>query len=217
MAYQRPVHTGIWTNKKFHDNLSAIDKLVFLYLLTNNHVAQLGVYEQPIYRIVGETALTEEEVKASLTKLEEYNMIKYSDETNEVAILNYNKYSLLSGGSVAQKCFNNIDKDVKNKRLLLPVYENLLKIDNTYEEMDKEKQEKKSILEYAKRKIKECLEHNGLLDNGTSNKPQESATTNTNKRVQPFGYSDEKPYPISPMYLQPKQQKECVYENYSEY
>lgn len=176
MAYQRPVHTGIWTNKKFHDKLSVNDKLLFVYLLTNNHVMQLGIYELPIYLIVGETALTEEDVRASLTKLEAYEMIKYSDDTNEVAILNYNKYSLLSGGSVAQKCFNNIDKDVKNKKLLLPVYENLLNIDNTYEEIDKEKQEKKAILEYAKKKIKECLEHNGLLDNNLDKMPQNNTT-----------------------------------------
>lgn len=167
MAYQRPVHTGIWTNKKFHDKLNINDKMLFVYLLTNNHVTQLGVYELPIYIIVGETSLTEKDVKDSLAKLEKLNMIKYSEETNEVAIISYNKYSLLVGGKVAQSCFNNIENDIKDKTLLIPVYEKLLSVHNSYEDDDSKKQEKKAILEYAKRKIKECLEFHGLLENNT--------------------------------------------------
>lgn len=167
MAYQRPVHTGIWTNKKFHDKLNINDKMLFVYLLTNNHVTQLGVYELPIYIIVGETSLTEKDVKDSLAKLEKLNMIKYSEETNEVAIISYNKYSLLVGGKVAQSCFNNIENDIKDKTLLIPVYEKLLSVHNSYEDDDSKKQEKKAILEYAKRKIKECLESHGLLENNT--------------------------------------------------
>lgn len=176
MAYQRPIHTGIWTNKKFHDKLSVNDKMLFVYLLTNNHVTQLGVYELPSYIIVGETNLTENDVKDSLAKLEELNMIKYSEETNEVAIISYNKYSLLVGGKVAQSCFNNIENDVKDKTLLLPVYEKLLSVHNSYEDDDSKKQEKKAILEYAKKKIKECLERNGLLDNNLDKIPQNNTS-----------------------------------------
>lgn len=171
MAYQKPVSTSFWTNKKVLKHLSINDKLLFVYLLTNNHIDQIGIYEIPICLISYETGLTDEEVKNSLSILEQQKMTIYSEETDEVAILNYNKYSLLSGGAVAQKCFNDIDRKVKNKKLLLPVYENLLSINNTCEDSDEKKQDKKSILEYAKRKIKECLEYHGLLNNNTDEKP----------------------------------------------
>lgn len=216
MAFTRPVHLGFWNNKGVRDNLSATDKLVFLYLLTNKHVDQIGIYHLPICYITYDTCLEEKEVRNSLKVLEKQEMIIYCEETEEVAILNYNKYSLLSGGIVVQKLFNDINKKVKNKSLLLPIYENLLKIDNTYEETDEERKNVKKSLEYAKNKIKECLEHNGLLKNDSKDTKMTSTTTN-NSKTQPLGYSDKKPYPISPMYLQPKQEEEYIYENYSEY
>lgn len=176
MAFTRPVHLGFWTNEGVRKNLSSMDKLVFLYLLTNTRVDQIGIYRLPICFIAYEMCLDEKEVRDSLNVLEQQKMIIYCEETDEVAILNYNKYSLLSGGIVVQKCFNDINKKVKNKSLLVPVYENLLKIDNTYEEIDEERKKIKASLEYAKSKIRECLEHNGLLKNVTFINVQESNT-----------------------------------------
>lgn len=211
MAYQRPVHTGIWTNKKFHDKLNVNDKMLFVYLLTNNHITQLGVYELPIYIIVGETSLTEKDVKDSLAKLEELNMIKYSEETNEVAIISYNKYSLLVGGKVAQSCFNNIENDVKDKSLLLPVYEKLLSVHNSYEDDDSKKQEKKAILEYAKRKIKECLEFHGLLDNSDDESNNKIDEKTSEEEIQYDG-SDESVIKISKRDMERNPQNSELYE-----
>lgn len=130
MALSRPVNIGFWSDKKVRNNFSVDDKIVFLYLLTNVRTQQLGIYELPLYYVSLETGLSLERVTESIKHLEELDVIKYSEETEEVAILNYLKYSIMQGGATDSNCYDNIEKKVKDKTLIKAVYEKLLKVED---------------------------------------------------------------------------------------
>jgi hypothetical protein len=61
-----------------------------------------------------------------LSKFEnEYKIIAYCKETKEVAILNYLKHSILSGGRPVADLLTKEINSVKNKELISIVFENL--------------------------------------------------------------------------------------------
>lgn len=124
MAVRRtlPVSESFWVDKKVNNDLTLEDKLLFLYFLTNEHVEQVGIYEASLRTIEYETAMDIDTIKKSIQNLTDADMIDYSFETDEVAVLNYLKYSILKGGSPIEKCFQNLGKKVNDKRLLKKVY-----------------------------------------------------------------------------------------------
>ena len=118
----RPVNETIWLDSKIKDKLQNWEKYLFIYLLTNSHLEQVGIYEITFNTISYETGLTHEQVTKGMKKLEEVELISYDDNTNEVAILNYLKHSILGGGKPYEKCFYNLGKKVKSRDLLIKVY-----------------------------------------------------------------------------------------------
>lgn len=45
MALNRPVPMYFWTNPKVNEEYSLDDKLLYIYLITNEHLQQLGIYK----------------------------------------------------------------------------------------------------------------------------------------------------------------------------
>jgi hypothetical protein len=126
MALSRPINVQFWNDEKVSERFTLNDKIVFLYLLTNEHLEQLGIYKITYKVIANEICMPIELVKESIRRLDkELGVIKYSDSTNEVAILNYLKHSIMNGGATS-KCYDNIERKVSDKDLLLEVYKKLL-------------------------------------------------------------------------------------------
>lgn len=148
MGISRPVNTTIWLDKKFRKDLENWERYVFLYILTNSHLEQVGIYELDIDTIVFETQLKADEIIRTLKKLEDVGLIFYDYETCEIAIKNYLKYSLLKGGSPAEKCFLNLGKKVKSKKLLIQMYNNA-----------KDLNDERPIYSFALNKLKEAINY----------------------------------------------------------
>lgn len=51
-----------------------------------------------------------------------FKVIKYSDKTNEIAILDYYSFVILKGGKPVEKCFDNLGKKVSDFNLLKEMY-----------------------------------------------------------------------------------------------
>lgn len=145
----RPVNETIWLDKKFRKDLENLERYVFLYILTNSHVEQVGIYELDIDTIVFETQLEKEQVITAIKKLEDVGLIFYDYDTSEIAIKNYLKYSLLKGGQPAEKCFLNLGKKVKSKKLLIQMYNNA-----------KDLNDERPIYSFAVNKLKEAINYN---------------------------------------------------------
>jgi len=124
-SVKRIVDTGFWSDEKVM-NFSPEDKYFWLFLLTNEYTTQLGIYHLPLKKAAFDLGYSVEAVKVLLDRFEnEYELIKYSEETSEVAIKNYLIYSVVKGGKPVADCLNQDTKRVKDKRLLSFVIQNL--------------------------------------------------------------------------------------------
>lgn len=122
MALFRVIKTNFWTDTKTEE-FTPEERYFFMYLLTNIHTTQLGIYEISISQMACETKYTKEKVKELLEKFETvYKMIVYSEKTKEIAIINYLKHAVISGGFRIEELLQEEIEAVKNRELLNIVF-----------------------------------------------------------------------------------------------
>ena len=125
MGIKRIVDTDFWLDDKVVDMFSPEDKLFMLYLLTNPHTTQLGIYSL-------------ETVSVLLDRFEsKYHMIQYSSKTSEIAVKNYLRHSIIKGGKPVEDLLMKEISKVKNKNLLRYVFDELVTHDNLNETVKK--------------------------------------------------------------------------------
>ena len=96
MGIKRVINTDFWLDGKVLDLFSPEDKLFFLYLMTNPHTTQLGIYAINKRVMAFELGYSIESVQVLLDRFEtKYNLIKYSPTTGEIAIKNYLRHSIV--------------------------------------------------------------------------------------------------------------------------
>ncbi len=119
MAIKRIVSTEFWTDSKVVDEFSPEDKYFMLYLLTNPHTTQLGIYKLNEKIAAFELGYSTEAVKVLLDRFEnKYELIKFSKETKEIAIKNYLKHSIVKGGKPVEDLLDKELNQVKDKNLV---------------------------------------------------------------------------------------------------
>jgi predicted transcriptional regulator len=172
-AISRPVSTLFWNDYKVSEYFTLEDKLFFLYLLTNEHVQQIGIYRITFRVMSFETGMTEEQIQESINHLEELDIIEYSYDTTEVAIWNYLKYSIISGK--ASNCYNNLERKVDNKELLKKLYSRLLKI------TDQRSTFQEKILPEVQKALN--LNNNNEITNKTKTEEEDKELNDLRRRV----------------------------------
>ena len=126
MGIKRIVDTGFWTDDKVMDMFSPEDKLFFLYLMTNPHSTQLGIYHVNRKSIAFEIGYSVDAVSVLIDRFEtKYKMIRYSNDTNEIAIKNYLKHSIIKGGKPVEDLLKKEISAVKDKSLLRFVHDEI--------------------------------------------------------------------------------------------
>lgn len=126
MGIKRIVDVQFWNDDKVLEYFSPEDKLFMLYLMTNPHTTQLGIYPINKKHMSFELGYTIDVINVLLDRFEnKYGMIKYSNETKEIAIKNYLKHSIIKGGKPVEDCLTKEIKQVKDKSLLGYVYSNI--------------------------------------------------------------------------------------------
>lgn len=122
MGIKRIVDTAFWTDGKV-DEFSPEDKYFMLYLLTNPFTTQLGIYEISIKQVAFQLGYSTDAVKVLLDRFEsKYDMIIYSKRTNEVAIKNFLRHSIIKGGKPVEDCIKKEMTKIKNKSLIDEVF-----------------------------------------------------------------------------------------------
>lgn len=127
---RRMVSIDFWTDDKVVDKFTPEDKYFMLYLLTNPHTTQLGIYKLNVKYAAFETGYSVETINSLLDRFENHlGIIFYSRETGEVAIKNYLIYSIIKGGKpVADLLWKEIN-DIKNKELIDKVFSHIRESD----------------------------------------------------------------------------------------
>lgn len=122
----RIVNTSFWNDSKVTEYFTPEDKYFMLYLLTNPHTTQLGIYEFPIKKVAFEMGYSAESIIGLIDRFQnKYGMIVYSSATNEILIKNFLRHSIVKGGKPVMDCLQKEERDVKDKTLLGYLYEYL--------------------------------------------------------------------------------------------
>ena len=94
MAVYRNISMAFWTDSKVDDDFTPEDKYFFLYLITNPHTNICGCYEISMKQMERETGYNIDTVKRLLSRMEKvHDVIRYSEKTKEVLIINWGKYN----------------------------------------------------------------------------------------------------------------------------
>lgn len=159
MGIKRIVDTDFWTDDKVLDEFSIDDRLFMLYLMTNPHTTQLGIYKVNMKYMVIETGFSKDVLNVLIERFERnYGIIKYSNKTKEIAIKNYLKYSIVKGGAPVRDCLVKEIKAVKNKQLIAWVFSQLKgseELNDTVKKIIDEYEEKNGTLNYCNEKQNE--------------------------------------------------------------
>lgn len=126
IGIKRVVDTNFWTDDKVVEMFSPEDKLFMLYLMTNPHTTQLGVYSLNKKIMAFELGYSLDAISVLIDRFEtNYNIIRFSKETNEIALKNSLKHSIVKGGKPVEDLLLKELKQVKNKSLLKFVYDGI--------------------------------------------------------------------------------------------
>lgn len=165
MGIKRIVDVQFWNDDKVLEYFSPEDKLFMLYLMTNPHTTQLGIYPINKKHMSFELGYTIDVINVLLDRFEnKYEMIKYSNETKEIAIKNYLRHSIVKGGAPVRDCLVKEIKNVKNQELLKYVFSHLkqYEVNDTVTKLIAEFEEKNGELLY-------CNENKNDNDNENEN------------------------------------------------
>mgnify|MGYP000897562378 CR=1 FL=1 len=126
MAQFRYVYTSFWEDPDIVENFTPEDRLFFIYLLTNPHTTQIGIYKITKKLISFELGYSIESVNALIARFEEHHkVIKYNTQTRELAIKNWGKFNLNKGGKPVVDCIKKEFKAVEDKSLLAYIARNI--------------------------------------------------------------------------------------------
>lgn len=126
MATFRKIHTTFWNDPKVAEELTPEDKYFFLYLLTNQHTTQIGIYPITKRKMAFDLGYSLETVEALLERfIHHHKMVRYNPETRELAIKNWGRYNLNRGGKPMLDCVTAELKEIKDKEMVLYVGESV--------------------------------------------------------------------------------------------
>ena len=123
---KRIVETSFWTDMQVIDQYSVEDKFFYLYLLTNDKSTQIGIYPLPKKVMSFETGFTTDVIQVLIERFsKQYKKILYSEETQEITLLESLKFSILSGGKPVLDLLEREISKVKDDYLILATYEEM--------------------------------------------------------------------------------------------
>jgi len=102
--------------------LNPQQKLVYLYIITNEKTTQCGIYEIPIIKATTELGLSAEEFILNLKKFHDDKKIHYSMDTQELCIINWRKHNENTSWKTYEKVRKELSK-VKNPNLVVLLYD----------------------------------------------------------------------------------------------
>ena len=122
MGLKRVIDTSFWTDEKV-ERFSVEDRDFMFYLLTNPSTNQLGIYAFSRREAAMRLGYDDAYVEKLLRRFEDdYEIILVSKKTNEVAIKNYLKYSVVKGGQPMFDCLMREAKKIKDASLVDRVF-----------------------------------------------------------------------------------------------
>ncbi|MFF2445513.1 hypothetical protein ACFVSW_00315 [Neobacillus sp. NPDC058068] len=128
MAKFRMVCTDFWKNPMVSEEMTPEDRYFYLYLLTNPHTTQTGIYKITKKQMAFDLGYSIESVHSLMERfIKHHKLIRYNPETRELAMKNWGKYNLYRGGKQMMDCIFSELKDVEDLSLIQYVSESIQK------------------------------------------------------------------------------------------
>jgi hypothetical protein len=112
MAKQRYINTKFWSDTWISD-LDPVEKLLFLYLLTNERTNICGIYELPLKIMSVESGIEKEMIERILRRFEKHNKVVYRN--GWVKMINFIKHQDTGSEKIKQGidlCLKLVPKDI---------------------------------------------------------------------------------------------------------
>lgn len=124
------VRTDFWLNPIILEEMTPEDKYFYLYLLTNPHTTQIGIYKITKKQMAFDMGYSIESVESLMNRfIHHHQLIRYNPDTRELAIKNWGKYNLNKGGKPVLDCIESELRDVEDAELIAYVAEAVAKDD----------------------------------------------------------------------------------------
>lgn len=178
-SVKRPVDTSFWEDDKIIDQFTPEDRYFMLYLLTNPHTTQVGIYHLPYKFAAFELGYSLEATKSLIDRFEnKYHVIAYSKDHQEIAVLNALKHNIVKGGKPVEDCIRSELRQVKDTVLIEKVYNHLDDFwANSHRKVDHSIQLIFSDLLQRRKEPKEVVNEN------VNDKENENDNENENERI----------------------------------
>lgn len=108
----RILHTRIWDDS-FFTELQPKEKLLFIYLLTNEKIGLTGIYELTNSRIKFDTQITESELKIMIDKFQKLG--KFYFDNGWIVIVNASKYNNYTSSPKVRMAYNKELKEIPER------------------------------------------------------------------------------------------------------
>lgn len=146
MAIFRKINVSFWDDEKVVDDFTPEDRYFMLYLMTNPHTNQIGCYQITLRQMEFETGYNKETIIKLITRFEKVlKVIKFSESTKELLILNWHKYNWTNSPKILA-CLSKEFKSIKNKEFRYYIHTVSIEygycIDTESQEEQEEEQEK---------------------------------------------------------------------------
>lgn len=180
-SVKRPVDTSFWEDDKIIDQFTPEDRYFMLYLLTNPHTTQVGIYHLPYKFAAFELGYSLEATKSLIDRFEnKYHVIAYSKDHQEIAILNALKHNIVKGGKPVEDCIRSELRQVKDTSLIEKVYDHLTDFwESSHRKVDRSIQLIFSDLLQRRKEPKEEL----LLNDKENENDKDNENENENERI----------------------------------
>jgi len=118
MSKLRSVSTAFWSDP-FIEDLTPSEKLLFLYLITNDKTNMLGIYEVSIKKISFDTGLNKEVIDKALKEFERLSKVKYVK--NHIILVNFMKHQNYNTNmkKSAIDIYNDLPNELKDNDLII--------------------------------------------------------------------------------------------------
>ncbi|WP_299094502.1 DnaD domain protein [uncultured Metabacillus sp.] len=126
MAKYRMVRTDFWKNPIVSEEMTPEDRYFYLYLLTNPHTTQTGIYRITKKQMAFDLGYSLESVHSLIERFTlHHKLIRYNPVTRELAIKNWGKYNLRKGGKPVMDCICSELKEINDTSLIPFVLESI--------------------------------------------------------------------------------------------
>jgi len=116
MSKLRSISTAFWSDP-FIEKLKPVEKLLFIYLITNEKTNMLGIYEASIGKMAFETGINEGLLVNALKGFEKIGKVKYIN--HYVILVNFLKHQNFNTNmkKSAIDVYNSLPNELKDKKL----------------------------------------------------------------------------------------------------